>query len=79
MKDTTAFSLVSQAIAQQFSVDRELITVETVAADVPGWDSFSNGILIMALEDAAGRQFPFDELTEAGNVGEMIAVIEKYL
>ena len=79
MTSNLAFRIVSRAIAQQFNIACETITAETVALDVAGWDSFSNGLLIMAMEDAAGRPLPFDDLAAADNVGEMAVIIAKYL
>ena len=74
-----AFSIVAEAIARQFSVPADSITPETVALDVDGWDSFSNGLLIMAIEDAVGRPLPFDELAGADNVGDMARVVARQI
>lgn len=75
MNRINAFELVATTIAQQFGVPIESISEATVALDVDGWDSFSNGILIMTLEERAGRPLPFDELSNATNVGEMAAIL----
>jgi acyl carrier protein len=74
-----AFSIVAQAIARQFSVEVDSVTPATVALDVEGWDSFSNGLLIMAIEDTVGRSLPFNELAEADNVGDMAQVIARHI
>lgn len=75
MTDAKAFQIVSVAIARQFNIPADTITAETVALDVPGWDSFSNGLLIIAMEEAVGRPLPFDAMASAANVGEMATVV----
>lgn len=75
MDRAVAFDIVTKAIASQFSVSIDSITEDTVAIDVAGWDSFSNGLLVMALEDATHKPLPFDDLASANNVGEMIDII----
>ena len=70
-----AFSIVAAAIAREFNVLASSVTPETVALDIDGWDSFSNGLLILAIEEAVGRSLPFDELAGASNVGEMAGVV----
>jgi acyl carrier protein len=73
------FRIVAEAIARQFNIDASEVSPATVAMDVDGWDSFSNGLLIMALEEAVGRPLPFDALVAAENVGEMAAVVARSL
>lgn len=70
-----ALRIVRTTVATQFSVPLDQIAAQTVALDVPGWDSFSNGLLIMALEDAVGRTLPFDRLVSADDVGGMAEII----
>ena len=73
------FRIVAEAIARQFNIDANAVGPATVAMDVDGWDSFSNGLLIMALEEAVGRPLPFDELMASENVGEMADVVARLL
>lgn len=72
-----AFDLVRKAIAQQFRIAEDCIKGQTVAADVPGWDSFSNGMLIMDLESLTGVPLPFDAMVEATDVEAMAQIIAK--
>lgn len=72
-----ALTIISNAIADQFGVAADSVTESTVALDVAGWDSFSNGLLIMAIEEKAGCPLPFDELAEAENVGAMADILVK--
>jgi acyl carrier protein len=54
-----------------------VITPETTAADVLGWDSLSHTLLIMDVEDAFGVELPFDEITALANVGELAALVAR--
>ncbi|MFM1988715.1 MAG: Phosphopantetheine attachment site [Pseudomonadota bacterium] len=77
MERDRAFELVRTTIATEFRVEESLVTAETVASDVAGWDSFSHCNLIMAIESRLGCSLPFDELLEAGNVGDLCDIVEK--
>ena len=77
MKLETAFAVVAKAIANEFAYDAARVTPETTVADVAGWDSFSNGLLMMAIETELGVVLPLDQLLEAPNVGSMAEIIAR--
>lgn len=77
MEPNRALDLVRTTIATEFRIEAATVTSETVAADVDGWDSFSHCNLIMAIESRLGCTLPFDELIEAGNVGELARIVER--
>lgn len=77
MNSGAAFQLVASAIAEQFGVEAGLVSLRTVAADVPGWDSFSNGLLIMSIEEKLGTVLPLAEILDAGDVGAMADIVAK--
>jgi acyl carrier protein len=77
MTDDQAFAIVCAAIVNLFQVPAGSVTRETTANDVPGWDSFAHGQLIMEVETKVGRPLPVDRLFEAGNVGEFIRVLSE--
>ena len=57
-----------------------VLTAETTANDVEEWDSLSNVILLVAIEQAFdGIKFSTGEIANLNNVGELIAVIQKQL
>lgn len=67
-------SRIARVIGETFGDDSIVVTRETVAEDVPGWDSLSHTILILALEDEFGIQMPHDTQGFA-NVGELADTI----
>ena len=49
-----------------------LITPETTADDIEGWDSLTHIDLMMALEEEFGVRLPTKIIMNANNVGELI-------
>ncbi|EWS56192.1 MULTISPECIES: acyl carrier protein [unclassified Methylibium] len=67
-------SRVGRVIGETFGDDSLAVTRETIAEDVPGWDSLSHTILMLALEDEFGVTLPSDTQGFA-NVGQLVDVI----
>ena len=62
-------------------IDDESVVVDdaTTAADVPGWDSFNNINLMVAIEKAIGVRFRTHEIESMRNVGELLDLIQQKL
>jgi len=69
---------VTEVIAETFGVDAGSIGEQTVAEDVPGWDSLSHTILTLALEEAFGVPIP-PQSREFANVGELAATLSELI
>lgn len=54
-----------------FVDDGIVLSEETTAADVDGWDSLAHINLMCAIEDAFGVRFRGNELAEFSNIGEL--------
>ena len=67
--------IVRDTIARMFNFPKDKLTAATTAADVPGWDSFSHGQLILELENRLDVQLPIEKLFNATNIGELVAII----
>lgn len=70
----TLLTRVGRVIGETFGDDSLQVTRETIADDVPGWDSLSHTILMLALEDEFGITLPADTKGFA-NVGQLVDVI----
>lgn len=68
------FSVIADAIGQHFLTPPELITEETTASDVDGWDSLSHVTLIIEIERRLNVRLPVRETTEASNVGQLVQI-----
>jgi len=67
---------VREAFRAAFDVDPQLVTIETTASDIPGWDSVGHLSLASNLEQVFGISLDVDELMEMENVREIVRVIE---
>lgn len=60
-----------------FNDDELVLTDETTAADIPGWDSVEHINLMFSLEDEFGVQFVGNELAELENIGALKRLLEQ--
>lgn len=58
-----------------FDDESLVITPETTADDVEGWDSLSHVNLILAVETRFGVKFSKNELSMMRNVGDLLAAV----
>lgn len=68
------FSVIADAIGQHFLISPEMITEETTASCVDGWDSLSHVTLIIEIERRLNVRLPVRETTEASNVGQLVQI-----
>lgn len=64
---------------EQLDDESLVITEESSANNVDGWDSLSHIQLISAIEDEFDISFSSKEIMNWKNVGEMITSIENYM
>ena len=56
-----------------------VLTDETTAADVPGWDSLTHVVLISEIEKHFGLRFSIREMLSWKTIGKMVDCLEKKL
>ena len=56
---------------QVFDDETLILTDETTADDIEGWDSVAHINLMFSIEQAVGVQFNGNELAELDNIGEL--------
>jgi acyl carrier protein len=59
-----------------FGNEAIVLTDETTAADIPGWDSLGHINLMFSIEERFGVQFEGNQLAEFANVGELRRFLE---
>jgi len=80
MNDTDyTLSKVREAFKAAFDIDPQLVSLETNASDIPGWDSVGHLSLASNLEQAFGITLDVDELMEMENIREIVRIISKKL
>jgi acyl carrier protein len=57
--------------------DDIILTPETTARDIPGWDSVTNVQLMVAIEHAFSIRFRTGELAHVENVGQLVQRISR--
>lgn len=67
---------VTNVFRDVFNDDALVLTDETTAADVPGWDSLRHITLMEEVEDEMGITFSMLEINCMKNVGEMFDIIQ---
>lgn len=70
--------VVSSAIEDTFMTKSNEITGDTIAIDIPGWDSLSHIILLSNIEDLINKELALEDV-EFENVGELVEFIHNQL
>ena len=68
---------VEEIFREELELDDLVLTDETTAEDVEGWDSLSHVQLVAAMEEAFGIEFKSREILSWENVGDLIDSIQK--
>lgn len=66
---------ITDIIRDVFDDDEIMVTEETVAGDVDGWDSLTHITLIGTVEDEFGIKFAMKDVVGMKNVGHMVDLI----
>ena len=70
------FDKVREALAKQFELDPDSITLETNLIDDPGADSLDVVELIMSLEDEFGVSISDEDAAQLYTVGRIVDYLE---
>lgn len=77
--DDYVLSKVREAFQSSFDIDPQLVSIETNASDVPGWDSVGHLSLASNLEQVFGISLDVDELMEMETVREIVRIVTSKL
>jgi acyl carrier protein len=77
--DELIWGRVRGVLVEVFGDDDIVVGPSTTAADVDGWDSVSNIVVLVALEREFGIRFNTGEMAALANVGQLVALIEARL
>lgn len=70
---------VQTAFKSAFDINPQVITINTVPADVSAWDSMGHVTLASSLEQAFGLTFDVDDLMAMENVKEICRIVQSKL
>lgn len=68
---------ITEICKDVFEDDAVVITEETTAADVDGWDSLAHLSLMNEIEEAFDVEFMLDEVIGAEKIGDLVDIIEQ--
>lgn len=71
------YERLNEVFRDVFDDEEIVVTDETTAADVEGWDSLMHITLIEAVEDEFDISFDMKTVVKMKNVGEMVDYIEE--
>lgn len=70
-KDET-YAALTDLFREVFADDDIVLTPETTAADIEGWDSFTHLSLIVSVETRFGVRIKTTEIDKLRNVGDLV-------
>ena len=68
---------LTEMFREIFEDDTLILTPQTAAADIPGWDSMNHITIVVETEQRFGVKFQTSEIEELRDVGEFITLIAK--
>ncbi len=68
---------VEEIFREELEQENLVLTDDTTAEDVEGWDSLSHIQLVAAMEESFGIEFKSREILSWDNVGDLIDCIQK--
>jgi acyl carrier protein len=73
---STVLAKVQIVLKELFGIDPRSVSLETIAFDIPGWDSVGHLSLCGALEEAFEVRLDASEFTAIDNVRAIVSIIE---
>lgn len=79
MTETEIMDTTIETIQKALNAGDVLISRDTQAMDVRGWDSLSHTVVLMSLEDAFNCELPMERTFQLKNVGELVDLISEMI
>jgi acyl carrier protein len=77
METNEIYARLTEIFRELFADDDIVLTPETTADDIDGWDSFNHISVIVAVETRLGVKMTTSEIEGLSNVGALVAAIER--
>jgi acyl carrier protein len=79
MQTEEIYEKLTELFRELFADDAIVLTPQTTANDIDGWDSFNHISVIVAVETRFGVKMTTAEIESLANVGALVSAIEKKL
>jgi acyl carrier protein len=76
MENAHVYRQLEEIFRDVFDDDSIVLTPETTASDIAGWDSVAHVDLIVSIETRLKIKFKTSELGTLHNVGQLVGIIE---
>ena len=76
MEANMIYAKLNQIFRNLFDDDSIVVTPQTTAKDIEGWDSLEHITLIATVERTFKMKFKMGEISSMKNVGQMAAIIQ---
>jgi acyl carrier protein len=76
MAASEIYDFLNDLFRDLFIRDDIVLTAETIAADVEGWDSYKQVEIIIATEDKYGIKMTTREIDNLTSIGDLVQLIE---
>ena len=73
------YAALTELFRDLFSDDTIVLTPQTTAADIDGWDSFTHLTVIVSAETRFGIRIKTTEIDKLANVGQLVEAIQAKL
>jgi acyl carrier protein len=78
MSDTAILVKLTEILRDIFDNYSLVVTLETTALDVPGWDSIAQINLLTAVEAEYGIEFSAREMDQLLNIGDLVSAVARH-
>ncbi len=79
MTEAEILAAITPIFRDAFSDDSMTPTMGMTAKDVPGWDSYKQVNILIAVEEHFGVKFRSREIDRLGNVGDLVGLVRAKL
>ena len=76
MENAHLYSQLTEIFREVFDDDAIVLTPQTTAADIDGWDSAAHVGLIVSIEERMKVQLKSSEMESLHNVGSLVGILE---
>jgi len=76
MTNEEILTKITDVVRDELDEDDIVLTPETKARDVEGWDSLAHVRIVVAVEQEFGVRFDMAEITNLDSVGDLVALVQ---
>jgi|APAra7269096979_1048534.scaffolds.fasta_scaffold185260_1 acyl carrier protein len=77
MTEDQILERITDVVRDELDDDEVVLTPDTKARDVEGWDSLAHVRIMVAVEQAFGVHFDMADITSLDSVGDLVALVGK--